>query len=38
MRGEQAVIDQALCYGCGLCAFTCPFDAIKPEPGAKTDG
>ena len=29
--GEDAVIiDQSLCYGCGLCAQVCPFDAILP--------
>ncbi|MBS3785109.1 MAG: 4Fe-4S binding protein [Anaerolineae bacterium] len=30
--GEDAiVIDEALCYGCGLCAQVCPFDAIERE-------
>jgi indolepyruvate ferredoxin oxidoreductase alpha subunit len=28
--GEEAVvIDEGLCYGCGLCAQVCPFDAIE---------
>jgi len=28
--GEDAVvIDEALCYGCGLCAQVCPFEAIE---------
>ena len=28
--GEEAiVIDQSLCYGCGLCAQVCTFDAIE---------
>lgn len=26
---ESIVIDQALCYGCGLCAQVCTFDAIE---------
>jgi indolepyruvate ferredoxin oxidoreductase alpha subunit len=26
---ETVVIDEALCYGCGLCAQVCPFDAIE---------
>jgi len=30
--GEKAiVIDQALCYGCGLCAQVCKFEAIESE-------
>jgi indolepyruvate ferredoxin oxidoreductase alpha subunit len=30
--GEEAiVIDQSLCYGCGLCAQVCTFDAIGRE-------
>ncbi len=30
--GEEAiVIDQSLCYGCGLCAQVCTFDAIESE-------
>ncbi len=32
--GEEAVeIDPALCYGCGLCAAVCPFDALLWERG-----
>ncbi|MFO7741434.1 MAG: thiamine pyrophosphate-dependent enzyme [Anaerolineae bacterium] len=26
---DTIVIDQGLCYGCGLCAQVCPFDAIE---------
>ena len=30
--GEETVVtDSALCYGCGLCAQVCPFDAIERE-------
>jgi len=27
----KAEIDKALCYGCSLCAYVCPFDAIGKE-------
>jgi indolepyruvate ferredoxin oxidoreductase alpha subunit len=29
---DHMTIDPALCYGCGLCAAVCPFDAITEEP------
>jgi len=33
----QAVINQAKCTGCGLCARMCAFDAIKMTPKATVD-
>ncbi len=33
-----AFVDEALCYGCGLCAPLCPFGAIQPAPGAASGG
>mgnify|MGYP001082192126 CR=1 FL=1 len=30
---EGIVIDKSLCYGCGLCAQVCPFDAIEVQRG-----
>jgi indolepyruvate ferredoxin oxidoreductase alpha subunit len=30
VRDGQVTIDKTLCYGCGLCVHTCPFDAILP--------
>jgi indolepyruvate ferredoxin oxidoreductase alpha subunit len=29
---DTIVIDPNLCYGCGLCASVCNFDAIVKEP------
>jgi indolepyruvate ferredoxin oxidoreductase alpha subunit len=31
-REQQVAIDTTLCYGCGLCASVCPFDAIAVTP------
>jgi TPP-dependent indolepyruvate ferredoxin oxidoreductase alpha subunit len=31
LNGEHAEIDQALCYGCGVCETVCPFEAIKEK-------
>lgn len=37
--GEATVImDQALCYGCGLCSQVCPFDAIKHVSERTSEG
>jgi MinD superfamily P-loop ATPase len=33
--GQLAVIDPLLCSGCGICAQTCRFDAIRP-PGVES--
>ena len=32
-EGDTVKIDPALCYGCGICASVCPFDAIKEITG-----
>ncbi len=29
--GESVLIEESLCYGCGLCKNVCPVDAIKKE-------
>ena len=31
--GDKAVIDPALCVGCGVCAQHCRFDALKEQDG-----
>ncbi|MDR1013886.1 MAG: hypothetical protein LBL86_02750 [Coriobacteriales bacterium] len=30
VQDDQVAVDKALCYGCGLCASLCAFDAIAP--------
>ena len=32
-EGDTVKIDPSLCYGCGICASVCPFDAIKEITG-----
>lgn len=32
LSGEKATIDVMGCFGCGLCARSCRFDAIEPGP------
>lgn len=29
VNGDAAVVDEALCRGCGVCANECPNDAIR---------
>ena len=39
MEGEMVKLDPSLCYGCGICASVCPFDAIteRKEQGVTGD-
>ncbi|MBW1881438.1 MAG: ATP-binding protein [Deltaproteobacteria bacterium] len=32
LSGRKAVVDEAVCAGCGSCAEVCRFDALQPTP------